>query len=60
MQAALLLAVVAAGVAIASNRPLSVEVAVISRDVPVRVYGLGTAAEARFLSKVGFEAAPRS
>lgn len=38
----------------ASSRPLTVEVATIRRDVPVRVFGLGTV-EARILSKVGFE-----
>ena len=54
LAAALLIAVVAAGFAVARNRPLAVEVAAIARDVPVRVFGLGTV-EARVLSKVGFE-----
>ncbi len=54
LAAALLIAVVAAGFAVARNRPLAVEVAAIARDVPIRVYGLGTV-EARVLSKVGFE-----
>ena len=38
-----------------TKRPLSVEVASLASDVPVRVFGLGTV-EARVLSKVGFEA----
>ena len=38
-----------------TNRPLSVEVAPLSSDILVRVFGLGTV-EARVLSKVGFEA----
>lgn len=41
-------------VTIAANRPISVEVATIARNVPVRVFGLGTV-EARVLSKIGFE-----
>lgn len=55
-------ALVAAGVGVAifaavmvySSRPVSVQVATIERNVPVRVFGLGTV-EARVLSKVGFE-----
>lgn len=39
---------------IATNRPLSVVVAVPEHDVAIRVFGLGTV-EARVLSKVGFE-----
>lgn len=39
---------------IASNRPVSVVVAVPEQNVPIRVFGLGTV-EARVLSKVGFE-----
>ena len=35
-------------------RPLPVEVAQLSKDVPVKVFGLGTV-EARILSKIGFE-----
>ncbi len=54
-----LLAVVIAALAFASfsvyaNRPISVQVAVPERDVPVRVFGLGTV-EARVRSNVGFE-----
>lgn len=37
-----------------SNRPISVEVASVQRNVPVRVFGLGTV-EARVVSKIGFE-----
>lgn len=37
-----------------SNRPLVVTVASAERNVPVRVFGLGTV-EARVLSKIGFE-----
>lgn len=47
-------ALLAAGFAVYRNRPLTVEVAAVSRNVPVRVFGLGTV-EARVLSKVGFE-----
>lgn len=36
------------------NRPLAVEVASVKKNVPVRVFGLGTV-EARILSKIGFE-----
>lgn len=36
------------------NRPIPVEVAAIERNVPVRVFGLGTV-EARVMSKIGFE-----
>lgn len=46
-------AIVAAATFI-NNRPISVQVVVIEENVPVRVFGLGTA-EARVLSKVGFE-----
>lgn len=48
------LAVVAAGLFAFSNRPIDVRVASIERDVPIRVFGLGTT-EARVLSKIGFE-----
>lgn len=41
-------------VAIYANRPISVHVASVEHNVPVRVFGLGTV-EARVLSKVGFE-----
>ena len=37
-----------------ANRPIGVQVAAIERNVPVRVFGLGTT-EARVLSKIGFE-----
>ena len=37
-----------------NNRPLRVDVAVVERDVTVRVFGLGTI-EARVMSKIGFE-----
>ena len=51
---ALLLIAVAAGYAFISYRPVTVRVADVSGNVPVRVFGLGTI-EARVLSKVGFE-----
>lgn len=41
-------------VTVATNRPISVEVAAPAVNVPVRVFGLGTV-EARVLSKIGFE-----
>lgn len=37
-----------------SNHPINVQLATIERNIPVRVFGLGTT-EARVLSKVGFE-----
>ena len=37
-----------------ANRPISVQIASVEHDVPVRVFGLGTV-EARVLSKIGFE-----
>ena len=40
--------------AIDGNRPISVQVASVEQNVPVRVFGLGTV-EARVLSKIGFE-----
>lgn len=40
--------------AVYANRPISVRVAAVERNVPVRVFGLGTV-EARVLSKIGFE-----
>jgi biotin carboxyl carrier protein len=49
-----IVAVIAAAVFIYTNRPITVQVAAIEHDVPVRVFGLGTV-EARVLSKVGFE-----
>ena len=51
---ALAAAIVGIGAAIALNRPLTVPVANPERNVPIRVFGLGTV-EARVLSKVGFE-----
>ena len=48
------LAAILTVVAFANNRPLRVEGASVERDVPVRVFGLGTV-EARVLSKIGFE-----
>ena len=52
--AAFLIAAVAAGAAFYSTRPITVQVASIEENVPVRVFGLGTV-EARVLSKIGFE-----
>lgn len=40
--------------AVYGNRPIGVQVAAVERNVPVRVFGLGTV-EARVLSKIGFE-----
>ena len=37
-----------------ANRPISVRVAIVQQNVPVRVFGLGTV-EARVVSKIGFE-----
>ncbi len=48
------LAVVAVAIFIYSNHTINVQVATIERDVPIRVFGLGTT-EARVLSKIGFE-----
>ncbi|MCC0065240.1 MAG: efflux RND transporter periplasmic adaptor subunit [Defluviimonas sp.] len=47
-------AIGAAGYLFFAERPLAVPVAAMQRDVPVRVYGLGTV-EARVVSRVGFE-----
>jgi HlyD family secretion protein len=52
--ALLSIAVIGAGYAFLSYRPVAVRVAGVSANVPVRVFGLGTV-EARVLSKVGFE-----
>ncbi|MBN9245022.1 MAG: efflux RND transporter periplasmic adaptor subunit [Mesorhizobium sp.] len=49
-----ILALILATVAIMNNRPIKVEVASVERNIPVRVFGLGTV-EARVLSKIGFE-----
>ncbi|MCE8512326.1 efflux RND transporter periplasmic adaptor subunit [Ruegeria pomeroyi] len=43
-----------AGYLFLAERPLAVPVATAQRDVPVRVYGLGTV-EARIVSRIGFE-----
>lgn len=43
-----------AAVFIYSNRPITVQVATIEENVPIRVFGLGTV-EARIVSKIGFE-----
>jgi HlyD family secretion protein len=37
-----------------ARRPLTVDVAAVETNVPIRVFGLGTV-EARVLSKIGFE-----
>ncbi len=52
--ALLSIAAIGAGYAFLSYRPVTVRVAGVSANVPVRVFGLGTV-EARVLSKVGFE-----
>src|SRR5690606_29786896 len=52
--AAGVMAAVMLGFAIYGNRPISVQVALVERNVPVRVFGLGTV-EARVLSRIGFE-----
>jgi HlyD family secretion protein len=52
--ALLSIAIVAAGYAFLTYWPITVRVAGVSENVPVRVFGLGTV-EARILSKVGFE-----
>ncbi|MCO5091202.1 efflux RND transporter periplasmic adaptor subunit [Bosea sp. (in: a-proteobacteria)] len=54
LAAAGLVAVAAGAILLWSRRPVDVEVAAIERDVPVRVFGLGTT-EARVVSKIGFE-----
>jgi len=43
-----------AAVAIYRNRPVTVDVATVEKNIPVRVFGLGTV-EARITSKIGFE-----
>jgi HlyD family secretion protein len=47
-------AIIGAGYAFLSYRPITVKVAGVSENVPIRIFGLGTV-EARVLSKVGFE-----
>ncbi|WP_333671155.1 HlyD family efflux transporter periplasmic adaptor subunit [Elioraea tepidiphila] len=49
-----LAAVIAGAWWYATQRPLAVPVAAVMRDVPIRVFGLGTI-EAQVLSRVGFE-----
>lgn len=49
-----ILALILAAGAIVNNRPIQVDVASVERNVPVRVFGLGTV-EARVMSKIGFE-----
>ena len=50
----LVIASITAGFFIYRNRPISVYVALVEKNVPVRVFGLGTV-EARVRSNVGFE-----
>jgi HlyD family secretion protein len=54
LKAAGLAAAIMLAYAIYGNRPISVQVASVEHNVPVRVFGLGTV-EARVLSKIGFE-----
>lgn len=49
-----ILAAFAAVIAVINNRPIPVAVASVEKNVPVRVFGLGTV-EARIMSKIGFE-----
>lgn len=49
-----IVALTAAAYIFYTNRPMSVQVASVEHDVPVRVFGLGTV-EARVRSSVGFE-----
>jgi HlyD family secretion protein len=44
----------ATGLMLWSRRPMEVPVAALERDVPIRVFGLGTV-EARVLSRIGFD-----
>lgn len=46
--------IVMAGWVFLTERPIAVQVVTIDRDVPVRIYGLGTV-EARIVSRIGFE-----
>lgn len=48
------IALVGAAAFLLSGRPVTVHIATLEKNVPVRVFGLGTV-EARVLSKVGFE-----
>ena len=45
---------IAVALIVYANRPIAVEVASIEKNVPIRVFGLGTV-EARVMSKIGFE-----
>lgn len=54
LAAAGVIAAIAAAVFVYGTRPIDVQAATIERNVPVRVFGIGTA-EARILSKIGFE-----
>jgi HlyD family secretion protein len=49
-----LVAVIAVATFVYVNRPIYVQVATAEKNVPIRVFGLGTT-EARVLSKIGFE-----
>ena len=50
----LVIALITAGFFIYANRPVTVQAASVEKDVPVRVFGLGTV-EARVRSSIGFE-----
>lgn len=54
LAAASVVTIMAAAVLLYVNRSLNVQVAAIERNVPIRVFGLGTT-EARVVSKIGFE-----
>ncbi|MGE0734507.1 MAG: efflux RND transporter periplasmic adaptor subunit [Alphaproteobacteria bacterium] len=54
LAAAVVLAAIVIGMFVFANRPISVQVASVTENVPIRVFGLGTV-EARILSKIGFE-----
>lgn len=54
MAVAVVAALALAGSYLLGNRPLDVRVVGLERNVPVRVFGLGTV-EARVLSRIGFE-----
>lgn len=51
---ALIVAAAAGGLGWLRLRPVAVPVAAVTRDVPIRVFGLGTI-EARLLSRIGFD-----
>lgn len=54
LAAAIIVAVGYVAMRVVASRAITVEVASIEREVPVRVFGLGTV-EARVLSRIGFE-----